>query len=1564
VGQVPGPVYATDPPAQSPSPAPQSDDPVSGDSASSQVNPALPDNPDLNLLQSGGGIVIPYSAEGWKYQQVTHGGLPGFQAPTFNDSSWNTGGAPFGTTHAGCPLGPTVRTLWSVDTDMLLRRNIDLTEPFGPLAVKVTVDNGADVYWNGTLLNPTLDKEGCAAYDDYEWEVPASLQSASNVLAIRAKDRGYASFIDVTVYPLSIGAQPEERWSGGDDPNQTNPTGSESEPVNTLTGAYYTSATDFSLPGRGIGFAFGRDYSSAIASTGVLGPGWVHAYEAHLTFEPDGVVFFHTASGAITPFFEDGGGGFYPAAGVLSKLAPIVGGYRLTRPDLVAYEFDTAGQLTAIVDRNGNQLSLSYTAGQLTQVTDTVGRVIDLTYHPSGRLATVSGPPSRTVSYGYDASDRLTSVTDLRGKVTTYTYDAAGRLESIIDPNSHAVVTNVYGPDGRVVSQTDARGKEGTFAWDPVEEIATFTDARGGEWVDDYDGGLLVAETDPLGNTTTYTYDAAFQLSSVTDARGNTTFLTHDRRGNLLRRQAPAPFNTVETYGWTASNDPAVEVDGRGNITYFGYDGAGNLIELNGPGDYDFAYGHDPAGSGLLVSTTDPRDKTTTYGYDADANRISVTTPLGNLTTYTYDGAGRLLTMVEPRGNAPGADPADYTTAYTYDAADHLLTTTDPLGNVMTQTYDDAGNLLTVTDANAHTTTYAYDEANHLTSVTDAAGEITAYTYDDVGNLASRTGADLHLTTYAYDLAKRMTSTTAPMNRTWSFGYDAVGNLTSRTDANGHTVTYVYDSRNRLSQVLYADAATPNVTYAYDGNSNRTSMSDGAGTETYGYDPLNRLTSAVRSTAAFTFGYDPAGNLTTRQYPGLSQEILTYDDDGRLTSVAGTSYTYDPAGNLLTATTPDGITARYSYDAAGRLLEVAHTTASDTLSRFSYALDPAGNRLAMTTREGTVTYRYDDLDRLTEACWSPTSCPGGAPAMPLPCLECIGGLVSRPAASVTPPPGETYVGYTYDPVGNRLSEASELVTSTYTYDDADRLTAISGGSFPDSASQPPTANSGQWSAGVNGYASDDTYATVAPPKNQTRSHRYAGFDLAAIPVDASIEAVTVSVEWAVSASNAQATLTALAYLGGSPYGSPLVNTSKPTTDLVESFGLTGLTRDDLVNGGFEVEVRASRGNGGPNFTARLDAVRVFVEYTSGSRSFSYDANGNQTSAGGTTYTYDRADRLIAAGLGGLTETYAYAGDGVRLSASTGPAASQITRFLWDRSFALPQLAVERDGNQALLRAYSYGLGRIFQTDPASNSAYYHHDGLGSVADVTDPAGASVAWAEYYPYGLTRLAGTGAGAPPVQPFGFSGEQLDDRTGLYHLRARQYDPGTGRFLTTDPVTSATTDPFVSAYAYVRNVPTRHTDPSGRCLPAAAAGAATGAQVFGGGGIVLGPGGVAVGASGGAAAGAAAGALICVGGAIAAWVVGWATADAVANATESPPKFIPQMDPEIQRKQLELLMMLYAWEQQGAGGRGPDFCKRHPNICRAVLAIPIGSTIAGAFAGLRSLEEELYRRLNKDQ
>jgi RHS repeat-associated protein len=210
----------------------------------------------------------------------------------------------------------------------------------------------------------------------------------------------------------------------------------------------------------------------------------------------------------------------------------------------------------------------------------------------------------------------------------------------------------------------------------------------------------------------------------------------------------------------------------------------------------------------------------------------------------------------------------------------------------------------------------------------------------------------------------------------------------------------------------------------------------------------------------------------------------------------------------------------------------------------------------------------------------------------------------------------------------------------------------------------------------------------------------------------------------------------------------------------------------------------------------------------GSTSFGYDQNGNQTAAGTRTFAYDLANRLASTTSGGQTTSYGYDGDGSRLTSSTG---SSEARFLWDTNHPLPQLALERDGQGALLRRFLYGRRRLSLTSGGTTSSY-HYDPLGSVANVTSANGVSQWTYAYEPFGALRGETQDDPAAPQNPMKFAGEQIDP-TALYYLRARQYDPPYGRFLRTDPVPPRHAEPSSSAYEYVGSRPTRYVDPSGR-------------------------------------------------------------------------------------------------------------------------------------------------------
>ena len=113
-------------------------------------------------------------------------------------------------------------------------------------------------------------------------------------------------------------------------------------------------------------------------------------------------------------------------------------------------------------------------------------------------------------------------------------------------------------------------------------------------------------------------------------------------------------------------------------------------------------------------------------------------------------------------------------------------------------------------------------------------------------------------------------------------------------------------------------------------------------------------------------------------------------------------------------------------------------------------------------------------------------------------------------------------------------------------------------------------------------------------------------------------------------------------------------------------------------------------------------------------------------------------------------------------------------------------------------------------DSGGSTFYFAYDGLGSVVNLTNASGATQWTYAYLPYGGVRTETKNATQAPANVLRFTGQVLD-LTGLYQLRARSYDPTTGRFISTDPAAS---DPGWTAYAYARNDPVLRTDPTGRC------------------------------------------------------------------------------------------------------------------------------------------------------
>jgi RHS repeat-associated protein len=208
----------------------------------------------------------------------------------------------------------------------------------------------------------------------------------------------------------------------------------------------------------------------------------------------------------------------------------------------------------------------------------------------------------------------------------------------------------------------------------------------------------------------------------------------------------------------------------------------------------------------------------------------------------------------------------------------------------------------------------------------------------------------------------------------------------------------------------------------------------------------------------------------------------------------------------------------------------------------------------------------------------------------------------------------------------------------------------------------------------------------------------------------------------------------------------------------------------------------------------------------------YDANGNTTSSGSDAYAYDSQNRLVSKTGPAGTVTLVYDCNGNRVAKSAGGVTTQ---YLVDDLNPTGYLQVlEELQGRAVQARYTYGATLVSQTRNITSTpvvSYYGYDAHGNITFLTDAAGTVTDTYDYDAWG-TVVASVGS-TPNTRLY--AGEELDSDLGLINLRARQYRPGTGRFLTIDPMQEkGTSQPIAfNRYLYGDVDPVNASDPTGR-------------------------------------------------------------------------------------------------------------------------------------------------------
>lgn len=791
-------------------------------------------------------------------------------------------------------------------------------------------------------------------------------------------------------------------------------------------GSYNTASADMSFPTAGdLTLAFQRAYSSYSGGQYGVGRGWnifpatlydndpVHTFSCAAGIYPKALSFISQSGGFESFKINDCNAGYVADDPAYHSKAfrNTDGSYTVRLKDQTEFSFDATFKLKSIKDKNGNLINYNYdSSNKLISIADTKSHNITLSYNAQNWISEATDWSGRKVKYSYDDQGNLLTVTDPNGNVITYAYDANFKLTSITDRNGQKVITNTYTDEAKLATQKNDVNNVATYSYDKVNRIVTAADNQtpSRTQVTKYDAKARILEqTDPLAFKLTYTYGTEYAPLTIKDKNGNTIANTYDSNGNLAT--LIFPDSKKVTYQYDANNKLTKIIDERygtpGRDTTNTYDAAGNLTQINSAGQI------------------------TKFTYDATGEALTSTDPLNLITTWTRDSLGNKLTE---------KDAANNIASFEYDLIGRLKKKTDADAKVNTLTYDNNGNLLTLNDG-VGTTTNIYDKENRLTRVTlpdttasefvynplgsltstkDQALNTSSYGYDIYQNLTSQTDALTKITLNNYDGLNRQTQSTSPTGEMYKYEYDANGNITKRTDANNSATIYQYDAFNRLIKITYPDAKT--VTFTYDNRGNRTQMVDPVGSSSYVYDNFNRLTQTTNAYGKILkYTYDNANNLKTIVYPDSGGTVTyNYDSNNRLISVSDldgktTTYSYNKNGTLATRSLPNAIQTTYTYDAANRVSSITHAKSTITLAKSVYIRNSLGNITGISesgsfisSTPQTTSFIYDSLGRIIKATY----------------------------------PGNKIFEYTYDKMGNRLTQkVDNSTTTTYAYDNDYKL---------------------------------------------------------------------------------------------------------------------------------------------------------------------------------------------------------------------------------------------------------------------------------------------------------------------------------------------------------------------------------------------------------------------------------------------------------------------------------------------------------------------------------------------
>ena len=789
------------------------------------------------------------------------------------------------------------------------------------------------------------------------------------------------------------------------------------DPVNVATGNFIEHECDLSFehaPAASL-IKLERMYNSVAvtypeeAPSGIFGFGWSSTLDTQLTLSNTGAVW-HTPDGRALAFPRMGDGfGRVPSESYwLSKTVP--------GDELYNYVSTATTKAIKTAENAGRKVSAPTTPAYYWVVYNS--KHVRYFYDPSGAWTGVMEGHYATLTLPLYSSDSATGALEL----TDIVHPASGRGLQIRYGSSPR--------DNRIRPESAS-----TYLIDhDVQILDTVT------YIYD-DDDLLAAVNRPDG-IRRYTHNAKHLIEEVWDVNGHREVTnTYDSQGRVVHQLTEHSREVSFVYA------PGIMTIVADAIT----------------GDSSNIWRSDERGR--LSSMTAADGSRQVMRYDKFGNRISVTERDGSTISRSYDSYSRLAKQLTPEGAL---------SKYTWDEHNRLLTTSvcdfrdrlnpgDPV--VVSYTYESTGanpNPITMTDGNGHTTEYSWDEYGNLLSVTDPTGVHTTYTYNARQELISITngvGDTVHL---EYDKHGRIVQVRDALGHVTSTHWNSAGQLATVTDAAGSrwSLTYPELAPEELDVPAFVrQNLTSSSTHRVHNTSRPIGQLPVSLTDPYGHVTHFEYNNGNQITAVT----DPLGRTNRAVFDAWGNMVKTINALG-----AVTNYEYDGLSQLIAVTDPLGARSEFDYDLAGEISQITdatgvvthravdrrtgkETTSSGGILGSSFRHVDYLGRVIVEGENNTQNFTSSQpVRRASQSSKSPSASPRNSETVtefttydaagnPVETLDAHGGLTRR----------------TYDAANRLIREVSAAGrTQTFDYDQAGRLRRMGVGlSVPE---QKPT----------------------------------------------------------------------------------------------------------------------------------------------------------------------------------------------------------------------------------------------------------------------------------------------------------------------------------------------------------------------------------------------------------------------------------------------------------------------------------------------------------------------------